>query len=984
MHMRSWIAAAAALAATALGVYLLNRRPSPESLLRLAYQESRPFAARWAGAAHAPLRQTRAPGGSLDKSRALLEAEARIGVPDLDRMSGLRLKGQLDLLNGRWDDAVAAFERALDLSPDDSTLWLELANAYLTRGDRLERPLDHALAMNLYARAAQKMPQSLEARFNLAYTFERFHLWPDARDAWTAYLEKDPASPWAHEARERRRFAESILDRRRQLRDRLVKDPAAFLRLSPEEADTEQQLNVAIEEWLPRRTETVSAQALARLARLTETRHRDRWLTDYLAAPASPELDQALIQLLRASRRADPAAGKRASLEVTTLAQRSANRAARLRALGEEAYALQWSREADRCISVAQAASVEARAASYIWIHWQTRLQKSICASIAARMSEAVAETEAGAAGIAASGYAALALRWRGIDLSQKRQLGSNLLVWRQATDAMRDFWRLPLDTLRLVQFPHELSRAAAQLDLNWTSYYLSRAAAEAQSASGRERQEAGQRARLVDLAARLGDQAESRRQLARAEVLFRALGNDPAVVPIRNYQRVSNAERELLNAQPARALEILRDLVPDDSLRFDYWRIRGAAQLATGDLDEAHRSLHLAASLHRNNMSTRLAAPDALEAHNAGRALHRDLLAVLWARQQPAAAVEAWEAFQGELAPPQQIVRPRDLTTATLLGWILRPDGLYSWIADDRLSTQKRLSVDPAALRLAIRRLQRACADPRRSADSLEADTAFLRHSLLDPWRPHLDPDRVLLIEADGELANIPWAVLLGSRRAATMLDGLRHWSPAEDGRAFSRRSRAVILAAPSLAPDLLPLFPPLAAAREEGVSVAALFHQSALYEGREATFANLAAGVPQAEIFHFAGHGFANAGNGGLMLAPDETLDARRLRGLSWKQCRLAVLSACTTGVGEHRGPVNPESLARALLDSGVRRVLASRWAVDSETTRLLIEAFYRELLLGVPPARALAAAAQHVSQQPGRAHPYYWAGFQLYGQP
>ena len=380
--------------------------------------------------------------------------------------------------------------------------------------------------------------------------------------------------------------------------------------------------------------------------------------------------------------------------------------------------------------------------------------------------------------------------------------------------------------------------------------------------------------------------------------------------------------------------------------------------------------------------MNARLAAPDALEAHNSGRALYRDLFATLWSRRDPAAAVDTWESYQAELAR-RDLPRREALTSATLLGWILRADGVYSWLADNRRFEQAKLRVDPAALRAAIRRLARSTANRQTPIAQAERDAAFLRQALIDPWRAHLDPTRVLLLEADAELAAIPWTFLLGPDQPATMLDGLGHWSPQPDPP-FSRRVSALVLSAPSLNPDLLPLFPPLEAAREEGAAVHALFDRAQLFEGRQATLANLAAHSAAAEIFHFAGHGFANAGNGALMLAPGDPLDAPRLRSMAWSNCRLAVLSACTTGVGEHQGPVNPESLARALLDSGVRRVLASRWAVDSATTRLLIQSFYRELLAGAAPAHALTRAVRELSRLPGHAHPYYWAGFQLYGQP
>ena len=144
-----------------------------------------------------------------------------------------------------------------------------------------------------------------------------------------------------------------------------------------------------------------------------------------------------------------------------------------------------------------------------------------------------------------------------------------------------------------------------------------------------------------------------------------------------------------------------------------------------------------------------------------------------------------------------------------------------------------------------------------------------------------------------------------------------------------------------------------------------------------------------PQADVLHFAGHGFSNAGNGGLLLSPEMAgadragiLDGARLAQKDWSRCRLAVLSACSTGTGEARGPVNPESLVRGLLWAGVARVVASRWNMDSETGAALMNRFYNALVSGDDVAKALQQAARGLRDNAETSHPYYWAGFQNFG--
>jgi len=144
-----------------------------------------------------------------------------------------------------------------------------------------------------------------------------------------------------------------------------------------------------------------------------------------------------------------------------------------------------------------------------------------------------------------------------------------------------------------------------------------------------------------------------------------------------------------------------------------------------------------------------------------------------------------------------------------------------------------------------------------------------------------------------------------------------------------------------------------------------------------------------PDTELLHFSGHGFSNAGNGGLLLSPGElgadeagVLDGNAMAQQDWSRCRLAVLSACSTGTGETSGPVNPESLVRGLLWAGVARVVASRWNADSETGVQFMDRFYANLLGGKEVAVALQQAAKELRENEATSHPFYWAAFQSFG--
>lgn len=115
--------------------------------------------------------------------------------------------GRLYLGQGRIAEAVAQLEATLAGGDADARLHSDLGAAYLERGKLAAAEAgggreDFARALEQLNRALELVPSALEAHFNRALCYE--HLPPPARaaEAWREYLARDPASPWAAEARE--------------------------------------------------------------------------------------------------------------------------------------------------------------------------------------------------------------------------------------------------------------------------------------------------------------------------------------------------------------------------------------------------------------------------------------------------------------------------------------------------------------------------------------------------------------------------------------------------------------------------------------------------------------------------------------------------------------------------------------------------------------------------------------------------------------
>jgi CHAT domain-containing protein len=178
--------------------------------------------------------------------------------------------------------------------------------------------------------------------------------------------------------------------------------------------------------------------------------------------------------------------------------------------------------------------------------------------------------------------------------------------------------------------------------------------------------------------------------------------------------------------------------------------------------------------------------------------------------------------------------------------------------------------------------------------------------------------------------------------------------------------------------------------------------FDKAEQLRGEAATEKALAAAVSGKRVIHIAAHGFADQrfGNlfGALALMPptggrataanDGFLSLHEICALPLQQCELAVLSACVTNVGPQRPLEAGVTLASGFLTAGARRVVASHWSVDDESTALLMATFFEEVTAaarrGERPdyARALQKARQKVRGRSEWSAPYFWAPFVLIG--
>jgi CHAT domain-containing protein len=97
------------------------------------------------------------------------------------------------------------------------------------------------------------------------------------------------------------------------------------------------------------------------------------------------------------------------------------------------------------------------------------------------------------------------------------------------------------------------------------------------------------------------------------------------------------------------------------------------------------------------------------------------------------------------------------------------------------------------------------------------------------------------------------------------------------------------------------------------------------------------------------------------------------------------LLVLSACETGRGRIAAGEGMVGMTWAALVAGARALVASQWKVEAASTTELMTAFHRGIAGGGRDKSGhLRRASLEVMRSGHYAHPFYWAGFVLVGNP
>jgi len=294
----------------------------------------------------------------------------------------------------------------------------------------------------------------------------------------------------------------------------------------------------------------------------------------------------------------------------------------------------------------------------------------------------------------------------------------------------------------------------------------------------------------------------------------------------------------------------------------------------------------------------------------------------------------------------------------------------------------------------------------------------------LLAPAQRQLAGKHMLIVVPDGALWNLPFQALIqGNGRYvveqyavayAPSLTVLREIERAhknnDPAKETSQAPTLLAMADPVLGQPTLAhasfayrgeKLGPLPDARREVQSLKQFYPgpESEIDVGQEAREDRFKVEAGKFRIVHLASHAVLDNANpmySNILLSPgdsgneDGLLEAREIMEMDL-HANLVVLSACETARGHIAPGEGVIGLNWAFFLAGTPTMVVSQWRVESSSTAALMLSFHRSLnpalgsgMAEVSVARALQKAEIQTLRKPGYAHPFYWAGFVVMGDP
>lgn len=353
-----------------------------------------------------------------------------------------------------------------------------------------------------------------------------------------------------------------------------------------------------------------------------------------------------------------------------------------------------------------------------------------------------------------------------------------------------------------------------------------------------------------------------------------------------------------------------------------------------------------------------------------------------------------------------EQMPRP-----VQVIQYAVLEDKLLIWLVTHSAVQAVEQPITARALSDLVQDYSRLVSTPGSDIDTVSRSGRDLFKLLIGPVEPFLQRDAHLFIVADKCLNNVPFQSLISSTTGNYLIEDFSvALSPsssvliactedADRKREISRES-ALSVGVTHFGQGEYGKLRNLPSAANEATGVAGNYPSSIALIREHARKKDVLREMENANVIHLASHFISSDSSpfrSSLLLWNEPgrdpvsgissgVLESSEIFERKLPAAKLVVLSACQTGVERYyyRGE-GAMSLARAFIAAGAPLVLASLWAVDSDSTTALMTEFHHNRKYEVPSSAEALRRAQ-VKMLKGAdsryKHPYYWASFNLIG--
>jgi CHAT domain-containing protein/predicted negative regulator of RcsB-dependent stress response len=781
--------------------------------------------------------------------------------------------------------------------------------------------------------------------------------------------------------------------------------------------------DLALRFWLPKAVRESNAKLLEpvhKLGELLEQHDSDSWLKEFMArlSPGDSKSVEALSKAIRGNRKGSYGLALEQSRLAEKLFAQQNNQPGELRARFETIYASQRSLEGFDCLN--QIASVEVPA-RYLWLQIQFDLEKYTCSNLQGEF----ASTEQGLAEDRKRAEDAhlhlLALRSIAFaaGIIRQQQAGCRE-VWQQVVQGLGLYWKQGIDAPeRLYEFYSILEQCAVQTglihptELIHAAEALQRHSIELLQSVNQDPDpdlilEGSAHAELAAILAAESKDSEADAEQETAESLWKKAGDEGTANIHRLFARIHLAEIRLNRGDAERALSTLasaKDLLTSTQyqlLSLDFYRVQGSAFARLNRLADAASAYRRAISIAENSLrSIPKDSGDRLKWVNKADEVYRGMTRV-WLRQgRVDAAWKLWEWYKSRSLAEEPASRASASTSSVTwegiqarIAQITLPserhvvyasfeDGVQIWTTDKSGIKGNWASIQQQKLQQDVIDFAKKCADQSASPGDLSAEGQQLYSLLLQQAVSDLPRSSVVVVELDRPLSGLIVPALIDSNGEFFLQNHPVVYSAGVLVDQKLRPARPIditdrVLVVDTSEPSGRWVVPGHVEEREAALHS---YSHVRLASGDRETPMQIQREVMTSTVFDFIGHAEQHGSRVELRLSSNGWLTPDDLPPAVLTRLKLAILAACSTGIGGDGQLLDTDNLIHSFISGGVPEIIASQWNVDSAATAQLMRKLHAHLGAGETVSQALYHAQNEMLLINNR--PYFWAGFNLFGR-